>query len=87
MQELEADLGIPKATVSEILMQVLGMKHVVAKFIPWLLLQEQKEHCAVVAYDLIQTATSETGFHKKVITGDESCVHDYDVEGKAQLSQ
>ena len=43
VQELEADLGIPKTAVSEILTQDLGMKHV-AKFIPWLLLPEQKEH-------------------------------------------
>ena len=32
--ELEADLGIPKINVSNILMQNLGMKHVMAKFIP-----------------------------------------------------
>ena len=36
VRELEADLGIPKTTVSEILMQDLGMKHVRAKFVPWL---------------------------------------------------
>ena len=40
-------------------MQDLGMKCVVAKFVLWLLLPEQKEHCAAVANDLIQTATSE----------------------------
>ena len=57
MQELEADLGTPKTTVSEILMQDLGTKHVVAKFIPRLILPEQKEHCAAVTNDLIQTAT------------------------------
>ena len=33
VQELEADLGIPKTTVSEILTQDLGMKCVMAKFI------------------------------------------------------
>ena len=53
MRELEADLGIPKTTVSEILTQNFGMKHVVAKFFPWLLLPQQKEHCAIVANDLI----------------------------------
>ena len=31
--ELEADLGIPKITLSEILTQNLGMKCIVAKFI------------------------------------------------------
>ena len=42
LQKQEADLGIPKTTESEILSQDLGMKCVVAKFIPWLLLPEQK---------------------------------------------
>ena len=68
MRELEADLGIPKTTVSEILMQHLGKKHVVEKFIPWLLLPEQKEHNAAVANDFIQIATNEPDFLKKVIT-------------------
>ena len=51
MQELEADLGIPKTAVSKILMQDLGMKCVVAKFIPRSLLPEWKEHRAAVAND------------------------------------
>ena len=57
-QLTEADLGIPKTTVSEILMQDLGMNCLMAKFIPQLLLPEQKEHRAAVANDLIQTATT-----------------------------
>ena len=53
--KLEADLGIPKTTVSEILIQYLGMKSVVAKFILWLLLPEQIKHHVAVANDLIPT--------------------------------
>ena len=34
------------------------MKRVKAKFVPQLLLPEQKEHRAAVANDLIQTATT-----------------------------
>ena len=41
------------------------MKRVVAKFIPWLLPPEQKEHRAAVA---VQTVTSEPDFLIKVIT-------------------
>ena len=52
--ELEADLGIPKTTVPQILIQDLGMKCVTTKFVPWLLLPEQKEHCTAVANDLIE---------------------------------
>ena len=55
-------------------MQDLGMKRVVAEFVQGLLLPEQKEHRAAVANDVIQTATNEPHFLKKVITGDESCV-------------
>ena len=57
--------------MSKIVMQDLGTKHVVEKFIPQLLLLEQKEHHAAVANDLIQTATNEPDFLKKVITRDE----------------
>ena len=51
VRELEADLGIPKTTVSETLMQDLGMKGVMATFVLWLLLPEQKEHHAAVPND------------------------------------
>ena len=67
IQELEADLWIPKTTVSEILTQNFGMKCVVAKFVLQLLLPEQKEDEAVVANEpppMIQTATNEPDFLK-----------------------
>ena len=44
------------------------MKRVMAKFIPQLLLPEQKEHRAAVAIDLIQTSTNEPDFLNKAIT-------------------
>ena len=62
------------------------MKCVKAKFILWLLLLEQKEHCAAVANDLIQTATNEPDF-LKVITEDELWVYGSDPEIKSQSSQ
>ena len=67
-------------------MQDFGMKSVMEKFIPWLLLPEEKEHHATVANDSIQTATSEPDTLQKVITRDESWVHGYDLETKAQRS-
>ena len=67
-------------------MQDLGMKCVVAKFVLQLLLPEQKEHHTAVVNDLIQTTTNEPDFLKKVITGDDSWVCNYDSEN-GQLSQ
>ena len=63
------------------------MKGVVAKFILRLLLQEQKEHCAVVANDLIQTTTNEPDFLKKLMTRDKLWVCSYDLEMKAPSFQ
>ena len=71
VQELGAEPWIPNTTMSEILTQDLGMKHVMAKFIPWLLLPGKKEHCAAVANGLIQTTANEPDFPRKVITGGE----------------
>ena len=53
-------------------MQNLGMKHIVAQFVPWFVLPEHKEHCAILANDLIQNATKEQDYLKKSITRDES---------------
>ena len=61
------------------------MKCIVAKFIPKILLPEQKEHHVAVANDLFQTSTNEPDFLKKVITGDESQVYGYDPDRKSQL--
>ena len=47
--ELASDLGIPNTTVSKVLMQDLGLKHIMTKFILRLLLPKQKEHCGAVA--------------------------------------
>ena len=54
--------------MSEILMQDLGVKHVMAKFVLQFLLPKQKEHRAAVANELIQIANNESDFLKKVIT-------------------
>ena len=50
-----------------------------------LLLPEQKEHLAAVANDLIQTATNEPDFLKKLITRDESWVYGYDLGNKGSV--
>ena len=87
MRELEADLRIPKTTVSKILMQDLGMNPVLAKSSLQLLSPEQNEHHTVLANDLIQTTTKEAYFLKKFITGDESLVYGYDPGMKTQSYQ
>ena len=54
--------------MSEILIQDLGMKRVVAKVVPRLLLPKQKEHQVSIADDLIQTTTNKPNVGPKVHT-------------------
>jgi len=68
-------------------MEDLGKKCLAAKFVPWLLLQEQKEFLAEVAEDMLQTTNNDPDFLKKVIIRNESWVYGYDPETKAQSSQ
>ena len=63
------------------------MRGFMGKFVPWLLLPQHKEYRDAVANDLIQIATNEPDFLKKLITGDEWWVYSYDPEMKAQSSQ
>jgi hypothetical protein len=85
VQELEKDPEIPQTVVSEILTEYLGMNHVVAKFVPWLLSQEQKKFCAEVAQDSLETSNNDPHFLKHVITGDELWVCSYDPETKSPV--
>ena len=75
--------------MSEVFTQNFDMKCIIAKFIPRLLLPEQKGHRAAATTALIQTATNEPDFPKKVITKGESwvCTQEYDPETKTQSSQ
>ena len=83
VQELEADLGDSKNYGVRDFDKDLGMKHVRAKFVPQLLLPEQKEHRAAVAHDLIQTANNAPDFLRKFITGRESCLYGYEPKARS----
>jgi hypothetical protein len=85
VRELEGDLGIPQTTVSEILTEDLVTKSVVAKFVPRLLSQEQKEFHAEVAQDLLEITNNDPDFLAKVIIGDESWVYGCDPDTKPSL--
>ena len=60
VQKLEADLGIPKTTVSEIFDWGSLHEMCCGEFMLWLLQLEQKEHHATVSNDLIQTTINGT---------------------------
>ena len=61
------------------------MKRAAAKFVSWLLSQEQKQFRTEVAQGLLDTANSDPNFLKKFITKDGFRVYAYEPETKASL--
>jgi len=62
------------------------MRHIIAKFVPGLLTDNQKENCVEISQELLANANGNENFLKNIITGDETCVYGYDVETKIQSS-
>ena len=62
---------------------VLGMKHAVEKIVPKLLNFKQKESSMDIAQAML-TYNDDPDLLKKVVTGDESWLYEYDIKTKAQ---
>ena len=63
------------------------MCRVSAKFVPRLLIDDQKENCVEVSQELLANANGNENFLTNIITGDETWVYGYGVETKMQSSQ
>ena len=65
----------------------LNMKRVSAKFIPWLLTEDQKNNRLNVCYGLREQVGSDPQILSKVVTGDETWWYSYTPETKQASSQ
>ena len=63
------------------------MRRVSAKFVPRVLMVEQKQQCLSISLELHDRAASDSSFLGNVITGDETWVYGYDPETRVQSSQ
>jgi hypothetical protein len=70
VRELEEDLGIPQAIVSEILTEDLGKKYLAANLFHGSY-HKSRRNRAEVAEDMLETANNDPDFLKKVMTRDE----------------
>ena len=80
-------MSISKTVCHEILTENLGMHRIAAKFVPRLLMDDQKQNRVNVSQELLDRANGDDNFLKNIITGDETWVYVYDVETKVQSSQ
>ncbi|XP_026827933.1 protein GVQW3-like [Ooceraea biroi] len=86
-RELVKNLGIAKTILYQILAEDLGMSHVTTKYVPRVLTQEQKDFRVEVAEDILESIKKDPELLKRVITGDEMWVYNYDPETEARSKQ
>ena len=81
------ETGLKKNAVRRILTEHLHMRKICAKLVPKNLSVEQKANRLEICQDMLGRLEIEPNFLYKVITGDESCVFDYDPENKRQREE
>ena len=89
-QKTEVGCKQGHAPCRRILLQQIPMTRmwrVSAKFIPKLLMEQQKELHVEIAQDMLYCANNDLEFMKTIITGDEAWVYGYNPETKFQSSQ
>ena len=87
VQEIVAEVGISTGLVQSILTENLNLRRVSAKFVPKLLMEQQKELRKEISENMLDLANHDPEFIKTIITGDETWVYGYDQEIKFQSSQ
>ena len=75
INEIVGEVGISTGSVHTILTEDLAMRRVSAKFVPKLLVEQQKQLRLKIAQDLLDCANSDSDFMKTIITGDETWVY------------
>ena len=81
------EVGIPKTVVHRIITETLNMRKICAKLVPKNLSDEQKENRLFISQKLLDRVTIEPDFLRRVITGDETCIFEYDPVTKRQSSE
>jgi len=87
VREVAEEVSISKTVCHEILTKNLGMHRIAAKFVPRLLMDDQKLNQVDMSQELLDRANDDDNFLKNIITGDETWVYGYDVETKVHSSQ
>ena len=78
------ELGMNSEWVWRIIMEDLGMIKICAKMVPRLLNEGQKERRVQMCQDILEQLETEPNLLKRVVTGDESWIFEYDPLTKRQ---
>ena len=78
------ELGMNSERVWRIITEELGMRRICAKMVPRLLNEGQKERRVKVCQDILEQLETEPNLLKRVVSGDESRIFEYDPLTKRQ---
>jgi len=87
IREVAEEVRIAFGMCQKILTEDLQMRRMAAKFVPCLLMAEQKNDRLSICTDLHERAQNDPNFISPIITGDECWVYGYDPETKQISSQ
>ena len=87
IRKIAGEVGIGTGSVHTILTEDFYPWRVSAKFVPKMLMEQQKELRKEIAEDMLDYANHDPELIQAIITGDETWVYGYDPETKFQSSQ
>nr|APL98288.1 putative DD34D transposase [Bactrocera tryoni] len=87
VREMARELDISRESVRMILVDILGMKRVLARLVPIKLNFFQKEYRKQVSLDMLDRANSDPTFMESIITADETWVYEFDMQTSQQSSE
>ncbi|XP_011053283.1 PREDICTED: uncharacterized protein LOC105145454, partial [Acromyrmex echinatior] len=87
LREIAAELTVSHESIRTILRDCLGMKRVAARLVPKDLNFLQKLNRVKVAEDMLEQVNSDPTFIKRIITGDETWVYEFDMQISQQASE
>ena len=80
-------VGLPKTNVYRIITEQLQMRKICAKLVPKVLTPDNKDIRLAISHEMLDRVRSDQRFLRRVITGDESWVFQYDPQTKRQSSE
>ncbi|XP_037938203.1 protein GVQW3-like [Teleopsis dalmanni] len=87
LRELAQEVNMSLKSVHNIMIDILGIKRVASRLVPKELNFVQKEHRKQFAEDMSARVTTDPTFIKRIITGDETWVYEYDIQTGQQSSE
>lgn len=87
LRERAAEISVSHESIRTILNDCLGMKRVAARLVPKDLNFLQKLNRVRVAEDMLERVNSDPTFIKRIVTGDETWVYEFDMQTSQQASE